>query len=568
MRARAAICVAAVLAFLVAAAAAAPAATLVLPAQGSIRLLPYAGVATGTPSEQDVVHGAAAFQPYAGAALAGSSIDAWLRFSASAPNGGRWVLVMPETQWVELFAPTASGGYQRQISGTDVAFAQRSLPVASPAFLLDVPRKGSATYYLHVRYHADRPLAPAVVDTVTFFQNSQLQRLVYGSFIGALLTVFALAIYIVIVLRYPATGLFATYLLAMLVNELVTTGIGNEYLWPNLAVDARSSGLASNTLAFAAFLFFVRTLLSTRRRLPFFDVTLLAVFVVQVALAILEYALPNGAALLGPLLGVEILGSVVFLVTGIARWRQGSRTAIYFVCAFVPVSAGTLANIAYDVFLPPGNWFLAQNGVEFGTMLMWVMMSAIVLARINLVHRERLSAKSQLSIHAQRNVELRRLASIDPLTGVANRAVFCETLEQAIGAAVDTDETLGVLYLDIDDFKDVNDRGGHQAGDELLRAVANRLTAVARERDLVARLGGDEFGVLVRKLPSASTLDMVRARIDDALAISSCAVSIGASLYPRDGMTADAMLDAADRSMYRIKQARKSAKARRDVSPA
>jgi len=470
------------------------------------------------------------------------------------------LLQLPDTEWAQLYLPQAGGAYTSEIGGTTVAIVDRAVPYAMPSFLLDTPSLDGKPFYLHVVYHPDLPFVPTIRDTQTFFLAQMLQRLVYGLFLGVLLTIIALGLYIVAVLRYRGTAFFVAYLIALVINELVTTGIGNQYLWPGLGGDARLLTLLANTLAFLTFMLFVRVLLNTRNAVPRLDVLLVATFAIQIVLAIAEYAIPFGQALVAPLFAVELAGSVVIFAIAIVRRRQGSRTAAYFIAAFIPLSVGTLANILYDVLLPPGNWFLAANGVEFGTMAQCVMMSAIVLDRIYTVHRERQSARSQLTVHAQRNVELRELALTDPLTGVANRLRFYAELEAALETAHDLSETLGVLYVDLDDFKDVNDRSGHLAGDELLRTVAHRLMAVAREQDLVARLGGDEFGVLLRNLPSATMLDTVRERVVGAFAVTGTPVSVGAALYPRDGKVADAIVDAADRSMYREKQARKASR--------
>ena len=108
-------------------------------------------------------------------------------------------------------------------------------------------------------------------------------------------------------------------------------------------------------------------------------------------------------------------------------------------------------------------------------------------------------------------------AGSDPLTGLANRRVLLDAMRRQLATAERTDRTVGVLYLDLDHFKDVNDAFGHRAGDDLLRSVGDRLVSVVRPADLVGRQGGDEFIILVTSVASASEVDVVARRLLTAL---------------------------------------------------
>lgn len=157
--------------------------------------------------------------------------------------------------------------------------------------------------------------------------------------------------------------------------------------------------------------------------------------------------------------------------------------------------------------------------------------------------------------------ELRRLAQLDPLTGLANRYKFDESLASALARSRRSGSSVGVLFLDLDRFKDINDTMGHHAGDQLLTAVAERLVDNLRAGDLVARLGGDEFAVLI-ELPAAPT-DLGRVaekiveklrppiRVGDTSVAVSC--SVGIAVAPYAGETSEAVMKAADVAMYRAK---------------
>jgi diguanylate cyclase (GGDEF)-like protein len=166
--------------------------------------------------------------------------------------------------------------------------------------------------------------------------------------------------------------------------------------------------------------------------------------------------------------------------------------------------------------------------------------------------------------------ELARLAYEDPLTGLANRARFEGALAAAVAESVAEDAPMALLYVDLNDFKLVNDTLGHAVGDELLQVVASRLRAGVRGRDLAARLGGDEFVLILRDLacgPGAAaarrTVEAVADRVLETLRAPVSLrqleltgdASVGASLYPYDAQDPELLRRRADAAMYEAKAA-------------
>ncbi len=150
----------------------------------------------------------------------------------------------------------------------------------------------------------------------------------------------------------------------------------------------------------------------------------------------------------------------------------------------------------------------------------------------------------------------------DPLTGLLNRRAFYERAEVALARFRAGAEPLAVVYVDIDDFKTVNDTLGHDAGDTLLRALGHALRSSARNGDVVARLGGDEFAVLLPSTCSADAL-AVSCKLEALIAetLAGTGVSAGASVgvsFASDGTAnVDALLHAADAAMFHAKRVRK-----------
>lgn len=161
----------------------------------------------------------------------------------------------------------------------------------------------------------------------------------------------------------------------------------------------------------------------------------------------------------------------------------------------------------------------------------------------------------------QREAEALRLADRDGLTGLYNRRCMLEMLEAAIENAAAEHECVGVLFIDLNGFKGVNDGYGHAAGDKVLTTVAARISARVRTGDIVCRYGGDEFVVVLPSIPDMGALSRVADAIRERVSLpywfngkeQHLSAAIGEAMYPHAGDNAQALLHRADQAMYRIK---------------
>lgn len=174
-----------------------------------------------------------------------------------------------------------------------------------------------------------------------------------------------------------------------------------------------------------------------------------------------------------------------------------------------------------------------------------------------------LSISNDITVCKPDDGKNRYLAFHDALTGLPNRAFFESLQRQVISQAKRTASELALFFLDLDNFKQVNDSHGHVTGDQLLIAVAERLRAVTRKADTVARLGGDEFVIFLSDIRDHEVVPQLARKLLDALAVPflldglriETSVSIGIALYPRDGDDGSDLLRKADRAMYLAKHA-------------
>jgi diguanylate cyclase (GGDEF)-like protein/PAS domain S-box-containing protein len=175
-------------------------------------------------------------------------------------------------------------------------------------------------------------------------------------------------------------------------------------------------------------------------------------------------------------------------------------------------------------------------------------------------HRVRIGVGHEVTELRRAELELEHRANHDSLTGLVNRHRLRAELQAAIDRAADEGGGLALLYIDLDDFKHVNDRGGHAVGDRLLRELAARMQRGVRQNDLVARVGGDEFVVLLPDCGvqvAREVADNLRARLVAPYRLPEglfqLDASIGVATFPADGADAEALLMHADREMYAAK---------------
>ena len=176
--------------------------------------------------------------------------------------------------------------------------------------------------------------------------------------------------------------------------------------------------------------------------------------------------------------------------------------------------------------------------------------------------QERKKLEQQLYDSEVQEEKNRYLAYHDVITGLANRSLFNDRIEQALAQAERHARAFAVLFIDLDKFKSINDTYGHDIGDKVLQMVAARLQACVRDEDTVCRTGGDEFLCLLMEVNEeadvASIADSMIGKISEACEFTDAKLivkpSIGIAIYPQDGTTAEVLLKNADAAMYKSKQ--------------
>lgn len=212
---------------------------------------------------------------------------------------------------------------------------------------------------------------------------------------------------------------------------------------------------------------------------------------------------------------------------------------------------------------------LQGGGQETAAIYSWKIGGERRWFRVSALPLQCLAGSGILVLHCEITADVRfqeslaRQAFFDALTDLPNYALFNDRLSQAIVHSSRSGDPLAAMFVDVDEFKAINDTYGHLAGNCVLVEVARRLSGCLRECDTVARLGGDEFGVLLPDMGTRSAAAHVADKMLSALAFPfaihdgrqfQLTASIGIAFYPEDGMSLDSLMHCADQAMYRSKK--------------
>lgn len=484
------------------------------------------------------------FTPASGRSGVGLESGAhWLRLDfrrAEAERAAPWWLVVEPLNLYDLrlYRRNAHGEFEELVSGERASFAAgREREWRQYAFIL--PEHGPVYLRAYDPGGASFPVALWYQDDLE--RHERLGELLLGSIYGALLAMCFYNFFLALSLRDPAYGWYVATTLALGIFLAYLYGHAAQWWWRDWPQWVAMGRVVLPSLWGLALAGFIMSFFRTRTYLPGAH-RLLQVIVLSYLL-IITMRLAGAHALPSLILTIQSLPAVglVFYIA-IRRWHQGMVGARYFLSAYGIVMVGTI------IFL------LRICGLLMPSPLTELAMPVTATLE-SLVFSLALAGRIKNLRHAS------EVAFIDELTGLPNR----RALEQRFKLYVDSkaDQGFSLMTVDLDKFKPVNDLWGHAEGDQVLRALAQRMQSCVRHEDLVARVGGDEFVVLLS--PSASKgmvstvinrlLEVTRAPVHIGGRSHSLSASVGLAHYPNHGCSLAELSRHADMAMYEAKRA-------------
>jgi diguanylate cyclase (GGDEF)-like protein len=461
----------------------------------------------------------------------------------------------PTLNRVDLYLVRDGQVVRHEVMGNHLRFAERSMPSRAIAAALTL-EPGRSELLLRVTSQSSLVLPMTLRTPASFAAQESQSNLLQGIILGLGLCMLLYSLMHYANLRDPLFLQYAVMLVGNLLFMLSYFGVGQRYLWPDwppLSQHAAPLGILLAVAAGGAFITAALQLWQTHPRVAWVLRAFRIVALGAIALTIgglLEYRHAQTAA---TVLGVGMLALVVpVALMKLLRGREPMAACLLLGWSFYLFGAAVISMLLRG-FIEPS--VLAQYAFPVGTMVEMAAWMGVLGLRVQDIHRH--ADRVRLESEA-----LRRLAHTDALTGLPNRRGLQDRLAAALPLA-GSQQLVAVYLLDLDGFKPVNDRHGHDVGDALLVAVGERLQQQLRTSDVVARLGGDEFVVLAAGLPDEAAArqlgqKMLAAFDEPFLALGQrCDVglTIGYALAPLDGTTADDLIKRADAAMYAGKQA-------------
>ena len=478
-------------------------------------------------------------------------------------------------------------------------------------FAITLSLRSDSVNILYLRMlPSEKALLPVTLWPEESFSDHQLQRNWYlGLFYGVLFAMFGYNLSLFLFLRHKAFAAYCFYVATMAAYTLIMNGAGVAWLWSDYPAFLAYAYRLLVPLGFFAALMFIRQFLLLKHRGVFLNLSSQIVCYLWLAILLLAPVVP--AAIVIPIIDIFGLINCLFAI-GVSGylWMKGDKSAKYLTLSWSVLIASTVILILglnnvipYVIELH----YLQNIGVTIEALLLSMALAERInrdrkmrseaqnialqmsneaakakesevaaqqrLLGIERRVKEELSLKvneqtRELKVAMQKlqimNKELERLSLTDPLTGLANRRYFDKRFSEEIQRARRNQSLIGVLMLDIDHFKQINDTLGHQAGDHVIQSLSALIQRVSgRASDLPARIGGEEFCLLVCNESKGRIATLAESLRESAASVPvkyrneiiSYTISVGVcSVIPTTSTNPSALLKLADDALYQAKK--------------
>ena len=481
----------------------------------------------------------------------------WLALAVQAMDGdGRWVFSIdyPSINHADLYVLRNGRPVALHRMGNAIPYDQRPMQTRVHAVELNLPPGMPHQLLLRVATQSAMLVPISLVKPARFHATEANEQLLQGMLVGVALALLAYSLAHWATLRDPMFLEYALLLSGVTTFFVTYFGIGQQHLWNEQTGLLAKAAPLGVLVALAGGALFVARALRTQAMAPWAHRGLLVIagtatlgFIASMAGALDYRQTQILATALGP------MPLLLAIPVAFRQARQGDRVASYMLLGWLAYMGGALTIAALLRGLLPVN-FWTQHGFQFASLVEMLAWMRVLSLRIEGIRRD--AERGELERAA-----LVSLAHTDPLTGLPNRRGLQQSLAQMLPLCRG-ESAVAVYLLDLDGFKLVNDRLGHDSGDDLLVQVGQRLKRQLRHSDVVARLGGDEFVIMTTGITGEDEALVLGRKLlaafDQPFEVHGqhCRVglTIGFALAPHDGREAESLLKRADAALYAGKQ--------------
>ena len=434
----------------------------------------------------------------------------WLRASVANTSDHRRDLVLRQSyvllDYFDLYLVDRGRVLRHWTTGYTLPYSTRPIPHRDYLFPITMEPGQELSIYLRARSEGPVNVALGLYGTQALVPVLGAEQLAMGALFGSFVLLALCTALLYAFVRDEAFAYYLFYVLCYGGYMAVFNGIAQQYLWAETPALWGVAQVVLLMLALHFLLLFSRSLLRAKGRSRWLDRSFLAlqvlIFVLMLASPFVDYG-----TLVQPI--TFTVATTVFMVVaiGITGLRAGQAAAGYFLVAWSVFLVGVLLYLAKSLGLLPHTW-LTQYGFQIGTIFEFVLLSVALGIRVK---------------------EIRQQSRTDSLTGLANRSRYDELVEHAFAQARAAGTSLGLLVIDVDHFKQVNDAHGHAVGDRVLEGVAESLRRHLPAQAVASRYGGEEFVVLVPRTDDAALMALAED-LRQAVAASSPGIPVMASI--------------------------------------